>query len=111
MAYAQWLSSIIQDRGPGRQKPEEGAHTCIHLLNAKPRLRTVRLLTCPAATKLTILRAQVRRIPAHFEPILVPIHAHSLNRGSNDARTRTAIVDHGNSGGLVLATVRRRLRP
>ncbi|KAN0138126.1 hypothetical protein V8E53_004015 [Lactarius tabidus] len=63
-----------------------GRAYCIHLLNAKPRLRTV------------------RRIPAPFEPILVPIHAHSLNRGSNDARTRTAIVDHGNPGGLVLAT-------
>ncbi|KAN0138097.1 hypothetical protein V8E53_003986 [Lactarius tabidus] len=70
IAYAQWLGCIIQDRGPGGHKREEGAHTCLDILNAKPRLRT----------------ARVRRILADFEPILVPI-AYTLAQSRVEWRT------------------------
>ena len=48
---------------------------------------------------LRLYRARYGEFRADLEPILARIaRSHSRNRGSNGARTRTAIVDHGNPG-------------
>ncbi|KAI9432797.1 hypothetical protein H4582DRAFT_2083191 [Lactarius indigo] len=77
-----WLGRTIQDRGPGGHNPEEDARACIDLLKAK-------IKNGPGFGEFR----------ADYEPILARIaRSHSRNRGSNGARTRTAIVDHGNPG-------------
>ncbi|KAH9031825.1 hypothetical protein EDB84DRAFT_1599862 [Lactarius hengduanensis] len=75
-----WHGRIIQDRRPGRNDPDEDArfvHTSTPL--------------CNGSNDRSVLRS-VWGVPDR----LWPIRVHT--RGPNDARTRTAIVDHGNPG-------------